>query len=70
MHPEIQKFWEDAGFDPWPIKQNGGNEVHWMISVIETVAYANPNCSMRYYLAKEWHDEKTALRIIKMKAFL
>jgi len=68
MHPEIRKFWEDAGhvvhgpsiIDTYEIYIGPGPA-----RLIETIAHGN-----KYRFNKQWYSEEEALRIIKLKAFL
>jgi hypothetical protein len=68
MHPEIKKFWEDAGhilhgpslIESWEI--HIGHAPIWRI---ETVCHGD-----RHRFNGEWYSEEEMLRIIKQKAFL
>jgi hypothetical protein len=68
MHPEIRKFWEDAGhkligpslIDTWEIHRGPGP-----FYLIDVVCHGN-----RHRINKEWYSEEEMLRIIRLKAFI
>jgi hypothetical protein len=68
MHPEIKKFWEDAGHmvrGPTLINSYEiyvGQAPIWRI---ETIAHGN-----RYRFNSEWYSEEEMLRIVRLKAFI
>jgi hypothetical protein len=71
MHPEIKKFWQDAGY-------RVGNDISGIIygykglpggplSIykIETLAFGN-----RHRFNGIWYSEEEMLKIIRLKAFI
>jgi hypothetical protein len=81
MHPEIKKFWEDAGYiieEPGYITDPIGDRIqsgtvsgykkigpNSCISIIETLAFGNS-----HRINKKWYSEEDMLRIIRLKTFL
>jgi hypothetical protein len=75
MHPEIKKFWIEAGYiliggQPptyiWEIHINLGiSGLGIDVYRMETVCHGN-----KYRFNKEWYSEEEALKIVKLKAFL
>jgi hypothetical protein len=69
MHPDIEKFYTDAGLDiaymskfyAWAIKVEG---------VYSIIARRESDNQVLYELEGAWYDEEEMLRIIKLKAFL
>lgn len=71
MHPEIKKFWEEAG---WEIENENQElsgtvtatkKIDFAMGIIETIAFGNEH---RYN--GKWFTEEEMLRIIRMHAFL
>lgn len=67
MHPEIKKFWENAGYK---IRRDNlelywAQRVHW-----ETHIATQTESGMVYYWDTKYYSETEMLRIIKQKAFL
>lgn len=81
MHPEIKKFWKDAGYsiesEPGYITDPGGNRIQ-----LGTIT-AYKKTDLKFAVSKietiafgdqhrfngEWYSEEEMLRIIKLKAF-
>ena len=81
MHPEIKKFWEDAGYiieEPGYITDPNGDRIqsgtvlgykrldpNSSISRIETIAFGN-----QYRINNKWYSEEEMLIIIRLKVFI
>jgi hypothetical protein len=72
MHPQIKKFWRDAGYRVeknditgtiYGYKGLPGGPIS--ISKIETLAFGN-----RHRFNGIWYSEEEMLRIIRLKAFI
>jgi hypothetical protein len=72
MHPDIRKFWEDAGYHvgiPSALTQisegwKRTDEDSW-IRLLVTCSHGKS-----YLFNKKWYSEKDMLKIIKLKVFL
>jgi hypothetical protein len=73
IHPEIKKFWEEAGhtvvgpslIDSWEIHISTDPTGVWPLYRIEIICHGD-----RYRYNGQWYSEEEMLRIIKLKAFL
>jgi len=81
MHPEIKKFWEDAGYsvtEPGYITDPKGEQIQLgtisgykkaaynsAVSKIETIAFGN-----QHRFNGKWYSEEDMLRIIRLKIFI
>jgi hypothetical protein len=73
MHPEIEKFWKDAGY------RLSNKELHISgvvtgyketypgscVSIIEIISFVRD-----YRFKDKWYSEEEMLRIVRLKAFL
>jgi hypothetical protein len=67
MHPEIKKFWEDAGHTVLGPSIIETYEIHIGPGpgrLIQMIAHGN-----HHRFNKKWYSEEEMLRIIKLKAF-
>jgi hypothetical protein len=69
MHPEIKKFWVNAGYS---ISQTPINDtIYYYINIIECVGYCDNGINEQFHFINgNWYNERQALKIVKMKAFM
>jgi hypothetical protein len=71
IHPDVKKFWEDAGYRVdathfgdiianWWAERNGQ----------PSILIATERPEVKYVIADGWYTEKQTLKIIKLKAFI
>ncbi len=80
MHPDIRKFWEDAGYvisEPGYIDSMGSRiqmgtitgykalSPNPCICLIEVIAFGD-----KHRINGQWYSEEEMLKIIKLKAFI
>lgn len=71
MHPEIKKFWQEAGYRITNEEQvlsgvvSGIQQMSASIGRIDTLAFGD-----RHRFNGVWYSEEQMLRIIRLKAFL
>jgi hypothetical protein len=82
MHPEIKKFWEDAGYliteltlaPNYPTYNPLDAKTYWSIGKDDEVPYVQAitleNGTNLYYLNDEKLSEEVALRMIRLKSFM
>lgn len=68
MHPEIKKFWEDAGYSISNENLESSSVITARKSdspILETIGFGDT-----YKFKNKWYSEEEMLRIIRMKAFM
>jgi hypothetical protein len=69
MHPEIRKFWEDAGYK---IVKNGNGDYLIMVNrySVKTIYVQSGELDSYYIHDQNIYTEEEMLRIIRLKSFL
>lgn len=68
MHPDIRKFYEDAGYTVLGPSKLSSYEIHIgnePFRLIKVICHGN-----KYYFNKEWYSEEKMLRIVRLKVFI
>ena len=68
MHPDIKKFWENAGYVLTEVPKLSNFE--WWAGVHLLVASFDESNGMIYIFNGQKYSESEALKVIKLKAFL